>query len=127
MSRDLFYVITFKLNILVSHSGQIPAGAISTIVKILNSTAIACHLGGPFSIVFPKNKTINYRHVTHFVRCYWSNNIKVVEIGCAANSAQIISNHGRVTTVLLILCKLGLSHALTCLSRICRLHIEVSE
>ena len=108
-------MITSKLNILVSHSGQIPAGAISTIVKILNTTAIACHLGSPFSVSFPKHKTINYRHMTHFVRCYWSYNIKVVEIGCAANSAQIIPNRDRVITVLLILCKLGLSHALTCL------------
>ena len=117
MSRDLFYVITFKLNILVSHSGQIPAEAINAIVKTLNLTAIACHLGGPFTVVFPKNKTINYCHVTHLIRFYWSYNIKVVEIGYAANSAQIIPNPGRVITVLLILCKLGLSHALTCLRR----------
>ena len=80
-SRDLFYVITSKLNILVTHSGQFLAGAVSTIVKILNLTAIVCHLGGPFSIVFPKNKTINYSHVTQFIRFYWSYNIKVVEIG----------------------------------------------
>ena len=33
---------------------------------------IVCHLGGPFSVVFPKNKTINYSHVTHFIRFYWS-------------------------------------------------------
>ena len=79
-SRDLFYVITSKLNSLVSHSGQILAGAISTIGKILNMTAIVCHLGDPFSVVFPKHKTINYSHVTHFIRFYWSYNIKVVEI-----------------------------------------------
>ena len=78
----------FKLNILVNNSGQIPAGAmISTIVKILiNLTAIVCHLGGPaFSVVFPKTKTINYCHMTHFISFYWSYNIKVVEIGYVAN------------------------------------------
>ena len=58
--------MTSKLNILVGHSGQIPAGAISAIVKILNLTVIVCHLGGPFSVVFPKIKTINYSHVTKF-------------------------------------------------------------
>ena len=58
MERDLLYVITSKLSILVAHSGQIPAEAISTIVIILNLTAIVCHLGGPFSVVFPNNKTI---------------------------------------------------------------------
>ena len=57
-SRDLFYVITSKLNISVNHSGQIPVGAISTIVKILNLIAIACHLGGPFSVVFQKLKQL---------------------------------------------------------------------
>ena len=31
---DLFYVMTFKLDILVGHSGQILAEAISKIVKI---------------------------------------------------------------------------------------------
>ena len=46
------------MDILVSHSGQIPVGAISTTVKILNLTAIVRHLGGPFSVVFPKNKAI---------------------------------------------------------------------
>ena len=69
-SRDLFYVITSKLNILVCHSGQILAGAISTIVKMLTLTAIVCHLGGPFSVVFLKNKTINYSHVTKCIRVY---------------------------------------------------------
>ena len=69
-SRDLFYIITSKLNILVTHSGEIPAGAISTIVKIPNLSAIVCHLGGPFSVIFPRNKTINYSHVTHFIRLY---------------------------------------------------------
>ena len=78
-SRDLFYVMTSKLNILVSHSGQIFAGAISTVVKILNLTAIVFHLGGPFLVVFFQK--INYGHVTHFIRFYWSYNIKVVEIG----------------------------------------------
>ena len=86
-------------------------------MKILNLTAIVCHLGGLFSVVFPKNKTINYSHVTNFIGFYWFYNIKVVEIGYAVNSAQIILNLARVITVLLILCKLGLSHALTCLSR----------
>ena len=65
-SRDLFYIITSKLNILVSHSGQIPAGGISTILKILNLTAIVCHLSGPFSVVYSKNKTINYSHVNPY-------------------------------------------------------------
>ena len=74
-SRDLFYVITSKLNKLNIYSGQIPAGDIRTIVKIQNLTVIVCHLGGPFSVVFPKNKTINYSHVTHFIRFYWSYNI----------------------------------------------------
>ena len=40
-------------------------------VKMLNLTAIVCHLGGPFSVVFPKNKTIKYSHVTQFIRVYW--------------------------------------------------------
>lgn len=31
---------------------------------------IVYHLGGPFPVVFPKNKTINYCHVTHFIRLY---------------------------------------------------------
>ena len=53
---DLFYVMTFKLDILVGHSGHISAGAISTTVKILNLTVIVCHLGGPFLAVFPKKK-----------------------------------------------------------------------
>ena len=73
MSRDLFYVITSKLDILVTHSGQIHVVAISTIAKILNLTVIVCHLGGPFSVVFPKNKTaICYSHVTYFITFYWS-------------------------------------------------------
>ena len=90
-------------------------GAISTIVKMLNLTVIACHLGGPFSVAFPKRKTINLSHVTHFIRFYWSYKIKVVEIGQAASFAKIKPNPGRVITVFRILCKLGLSHALTCL------------
>ena len=69
----------------------------------------------PIFSVFRKNKTINYCHVTHFIRFYWSYNIKVVEIGYPAKSKQLISNPGRVITVFLILCKLGLSHALTCM------------
>ena len=103
--RDLFYVITSKLNILVGHLGQIPAGAIRTIVKIENLTLIVCHLGGPFSAVFPKNKTINYSHVTYFIRFYWSYNIKVVEISLAASSVKIKPNPGREITVCRILCK----------------------
>ena len=79
-SRDLFYVITSTVSILVGHSRQILSEAISTTVIILTLTAIVCHLGGPFSVVFPKIKTINYSHVTHFIRFYWSYNIKVVEI-----------------------------------------------
>ena len=115
-SRDLFYEFTSKLNILVSHSGQMPAGAISTIVKILNLTPIVCHLSGSFSVFFfSKNKAINYCHVTHFIRFHWSYNIKVVKIGYPANSKMIIPNPGRVINVFLILFKLGLSHALTCL------------
>ena len=60
------------MDILVTHSGQIHAVAISTIAKILNLTVIVCHLGSPFSVVFPKNKTINYNHVTYFITFYWS-------------------------------------------------------
>ena len=119
-SRDLFYVITSKLNILVSHSGQILVGAISTIIKILNMTATACHLRGPFSVVFPKSEQLII--VTWpgaitwpILSFYWSYNIKVVEIGQAASSAKILPNPGRVITDFLTLCKLGLSHALTCL------------
>ena len=54
--------------------------------------------------------------MSYFIRFYWSYSIKVVGIGYAANAAQIIPNPRRVITVFLILCKLGLSHALTCLS-----------
>ena len=96
--------MTTKLNISVSHSGQILAGAISTIVTILNLTGIVCHLGGLFSVVFPKNKTVKYSHVTHFIRFYWSYNAKVVEIGQGASSAKIKPNPGRVIIVLRILC-----------------------
>ena len=103
-SRDLFYVITSKLNILAGHLEQILAGAISTVVKILNLTVIVCHLGGLFSVVFPKNKTVKYSHVTHFIRFYWSYNAKVVEIGQGASSAKIKPNPGRVIIVLRILC-----------------------
>ena len=84
ISCDLFYEITSKLDILVGHSGQIFAGAISTIINILNLTVIECHLGGPFSVVFSKKEN-NYSHVTHFITCYWSYNIKVIKIGQAAN------------------------------------------
>ena len=77
---------------------------------------IVCHLGDPFSVVFPKKKTINYGHVTYFIKCYWSYNIKVVEVGQAASSAKVKPNPGRVIIVFRILCKLGFSHALTCLS-----------
>ena len=42
--------------------------------------------------VFPKKKTINYSHVTHFIRFYWCYYIKVVEIGYAASSAKIKPN-----------------------------------
>ena len=41
-----------------------------------------------------------------------------IEIGYPANSKEIITNPGRVITVFLIICKLGLSHALTCLSTV---------
>ena len=64
-SRDLYYVMTFKLDLSVGHSGQLPVAAISTIIKILILTAIACYLGGPFS-VFPKKETLIYSHVTYF-------------------------------------------------------------
>ena len=47
--------VTSKLNILVRHSGQFLAGVISTIVKVLILTAIVCHLGDPFPVVFEKN------------------------------------------------------------------------
>ena len=60
---------------------------------------IACHLGGPSSVVFPKRKTINYCHVTYFIRFYWSYSIKVIGIGYAANYVQIILNRRRVITV----------------------------
>ena len=73
-----FNVLNWTL-ILAGHSRQILAGFISTITKILNSTAIVCHLGDPFSVVFPRKKIVNYSHVTYFIRVYWSNNIKVVE------------------------------------------------
>ena len=76
---------------------------------------IVCHLGGPFSVVFPERKTINYSHVTYLIRFYWSYNIKVVEIGQAVSSAKIKPNPGRLITVFRIKCKLGSSHALTCL------------
>ena len=52
-----------------------------SILKIVNLTVIVCHLGGPFSVVFPKIKTINYSHVTHLIRFYWCYNMTVVEIG----------------------------------------------
>ena len=64
---------------------------------------------------FSKKKIINYSHVTYFIRCYWSHNIKVIEIGQAASSVKIKVNPGSVITVFRILCKLGLRHALTCL------------
>ena len=109
MSSDLLYVITYKLYI----SGQILAGAISTIMKMLNLTVTVFHFGSPFSVVFPKKKTINYSHVTYFIRFYWSQSIKVVEIGQAVSSAKIKPTPGRVNAVFQVLCKLGLSHALT--------------
>ena len=80
-SRDLLYVITCQLNILVGLSGQIPVGAIRTIVKILALRVIVCHLGGLFSVVFPKKHTSKYSDVTHFVVFYLSYEIKVVETG----------------------------------------------
>ena len=61
----------------------------------LNLIAIVCDLSGPFTVVFPKNKTINSSHVTHFIRFYWSYNI----IGKAAKSGKIKSNPGRVITM----------------------------
>ena len=103
------------MNIIVIQ--DIPVEAVSTIVKILNLTAIVYLLGGPFSVVFPKSKTIYYCHVTYFIRFYCSYSIKVMGIGYTANSAQIIPNRRRVITVFLILCKLGLSPALACLSK----------
>ena len=88
-------------------------------MKILNLTVFVCHLGGPFSVVFfKKKKIISYSYVTYFIRCYWSRSIKVIEIGQAASSAKIKPNPGSVITVFRILCKLGLSHALTCLSHV---------
>ena len=115
ISRDLFYVITFKLDILVGHSGQILARVINTIKKMLNLRVTVCHLGGPFSAVFPEKKTINYSHVTYFIRLYWSYNIKVFEIVQAVSSTKIKPNSGRVIADFRILCKLDLSHSLTCL------------
>ena len=78
--------LTCKFTILFGHSGQIPAGAISAIVKILLLTVFECHFGGPFSIVFQIRD--NYSHVTHFIIFYWSYNIKVVEIGKAASEMK---------------------------------------
>ena len=92
-------MLTSELNSLVSHSGQIPAGVISTIVKIINLTAIVCHLGSPFSVFFQKIKTINYSHMTHFIRFYWSYNTEVVRFDEAASSAKTITNPGRVITI----------------------------
>ena len=112
-SSDLFYVVSSKLKILDGHSGRIPVRASSTIVKILNLTVIVCHLGGPFSVVFPKKKTINCSLVTYFIRFYC---IKFVKIGPTNSFAKIKLNPFRVISVSHILCKLGLSHALTCLS-----------
>ena len=77
---------------------------------------ILCHLCGPFSVVFPKKQIIIYSHVTYFIRCYWSHNIKVVEIGQAACSAKITPNPASEMAVFRILCKLGSSHALACFS-----------
>lgn len=51
-----FIQITSKLDILVGHSRQVLAGAMDKIVKLLNLTVIVCHLGGPFSVVFPKKE-----------------------------------------------------------------------
>ena len=36
-----------------------------SILKIVNLTVIVCHLGGPFSVVFPRKKTVNYNHVIY--------------------------------------------------------------
>ena len=58
----------------------------------------------PFSVVFPKNKIIGYSHVTHFIRFYWSYNIKVAEISQAACSAKIKPNPSIVIAVFRILC-----------------------
>ena len=44
--------------------------------------------------MFPKKKTVNYSHVTYFIRFYWFYNIKVVEIGQAACSAKIKPDPG---------------------------------
>ena len=57
-------------------------------------------------------QTINYSHVTYFIRFYRPHSIKVVEIGQAASSAKVKPNPGRVITVFQILCKLGFGHAL---------------
>ena len=70
--------------------------AISIIVKILNFALIVCHLGGSFSAVSPKKKTINYSHVTHVVRFYWSYSVKVDETGQAATFVEIKPNLFRV-------------------------------
>ena len=98
-SRDLLYVMTCQLNILVGHSGQIPVGAIRTIVKILALRVIVCYLDGLFSVVFPKKHTIKYSNVTRLVGCYLSYKIKVVETGQAASSAMIKPNPGGVISV----------------------------
>ena len=53
--------------------------------------------------------------MTYFIRCYWSHNIKVIEIGQAASSVKIKLNPDSVITVFQILCKLNARTNLTAL------------
>ena len=122
MSHDLFGVLNSKPFILVGHSVQILAGAISTILKILNMTVIVCHLSGPFSVVFPKKKTINLvtcRILPDLIGLTISRSSRMVRMP-VQQRWKVKPNPGRIITVFRILCKLGLIHALTCLSHSCR-------
>ena len=98
-SRDLFYVISSKLNILDGHSGQIPAGPGHWHSNKNTKLEGECMSSRRpiFAVVFATKKAINYSHENLFIRFYWYYYIKV--------------NPFRVITVFRILCKLGLSHA----------------
>ena len=112
-SRDLFYVISSKLNILDGHSGQIPAGPGHWHSNKNTKLEGECMSSRRpiFAVVFPTMKAINYSHVNLFIRFYWYYYIKVVKISQPASSAKIKPNPFRVISVFRILCKLGLSHA----------------
>ena len=46
-------------------------------------------LGGPFSVVFARKKTINYSHVTNVIRLYWSYQILMANY-CFLDFMQIM-------------------------------------